>query len=170
MKSPSLEGRNESGQFQKGVSGNPGGRPKRTPAEQQAIDKMKEATPEMVELVLGIARSEKSSFYAKLQAAELILNRSMGKPETYLRVENGEMSREEATASLMALFSAEEDAEEEDDDEVEPLPDEESSQAMTKTQKEIAKLSRRQHSVTNNILIQESLQIMGDWLMPDTVK
>lgn len=64
----------------------------------------------------------------------------------------------------------EEDAEEEDDDEVEPLPDEESSQAMTKTQKEIAKLSRRQHSVTNNILIQESLQIMGDWLMPDTVK
>ena len=41
---------------------------------------------------------------------------------------------------------------------------------MTKTQKEIAKLSRRQHSVTNNILIQESLQIMGDWLMPDTVK
>lgn len=58
----------------------------------------------------------------------------------------------------------------EDDDEPEAVPDEDSSQAMTKTQKEIAKLSRRQHSVTNNILIQESLQIMGDWLMPDTVK
>ncbi|MBR6463651.1 carboxy terminal-processing peptidase, partial [bacterium] len=64
----------------------------------------------------------------------------------------------------------EEDADEEDDDEPESVPDEDSSQAMTKTQKEIAKLSRRQHSVTNNILIQESLQIMGDWLMPDTVK
>ena len=63
----------------------------------------------------------------------------------------------------------EEDADE-DDDEPEAVPDEDSSQAMTKTQKEIAKLSRRQHSVTNNILIQESLQIMGDWLMPDTVK
>ena len=60
--------------------------------------------------------------------------------------------------------------EEEDDDEVEPLPDEDNSQAMTKTQKEIAKLSRRQHSVTNNTLIQESIQIFGDWLMPDTVK
>jgi len=65
---------------------------------------------------------------------------------------------------------SEEVAEEEDDDEPEAVPEEDSSQAMTKTQKEIAKLSRRQHSVTNNILIQESLQIMGDWLMPDTVK
>ncbi len=65
---------------------------------------------------------------------------------------------------------SEEDSEEEDDDEPEAVPEEDSSQAMTKTQKEIAKLSRRQHSVTNNILIQESLQIMGDWLMPDTVK
>ncbi|MBQ7555340.1 carboxy terminal-processing peptidase [bacterium] len=65
---------------------------------------------------------------------------------------------------------SEEVAEEDDDDEPEAVPEEDSSQAMTKTQKEIAKLSRRQHSVTNNILIQESLQIMGDWLMPDTVK
>ena len=104
--------RTSNGQFAKGNSGNPGGRPKRTPAEQQAIDMMKEATPEMVQLVLEIARSDKSSFYAKLQAAELILNRSMGKPETYLRLENGEETREEATASLLALFEAvsEEDA------------------------------------------------------------
>ena len=111
-KSVPMEGRNEAGQFVKGVSGNPGGRPKRTPEEQEAIEKMKKATPEMVELVLAIAKSEKASFYAKLQAAELILNRSMGKPETYLRVENGEQSREEATASLMALFAAAEDGEE----------------------------------------------------------
>ena len=115
VKSVSLEGRNESGQFAKGVSGNPGGRPKRTPAEQKAIDMMKSATPEMVELVLSIAKDPKASFYAKLQAAELILNRSMGKPETYLRVENGDQSREEATASLMALFAAaEEDNQDED--------------------------------------------------------
>ena len=98
--------RTANGQFAKGVSGNPGGRPKRTPAEQQAIDMMKEATPEMVQLVLNIARSEKSSFYAKLQAAELILNRSMGKPETYLRLEGAEESQEEAARSILALFEA----------------------------------------------------------------
>ena len=110
------EDRNEAGQFKKGVSGNPGGRPKRTPAEQKAIDMMKEATPDMVKLVLSIAKDEKSSFYAKLQAAELILNRSMGKPETYLRVEKGEMSREEATAHIMAMFAAVENEEKEDSD------------------------------------------------------
>ena len=98
--------RNANGQFAKGTSGNPGGRPKRTPAEQKAIEMMKSATPEMVDLVLGIARSDKASFYAKLQAAELILNRSMGKPETYLRVENAEESQEEAALSLLALFEA----------------------------------------------------------------
>ena len=122
-KSVSLEGRNEAGQFQKGVSGNPGGRPKRTPAEQEAIDKMKAATPEMVDLVLSIAKSDKASFYAKLQAAELILNRSMGKPETYLRVENGDQSMEEAAASLMALFEAAGD----EKDSVSVSPEEESA-------------------------------------------
>ena len=103
--------RTATGQFAKGSSGNPGGRPKRTPAEQKAIEMMKSATPEMVELVLGIARSEKASFYARLQAAELILNRSMGKPETYLKVENADESQEEAALSLLALLGAsEEDA------------------------------------------------------------
>ena len=129
VKSVSLEGRNESGQFAKGVSGNPGGRPKRTPAEQKAIDMMKEATPEMVELVLNIARDEHASFYAKLQAAELILNRSMGKPETYLRVENGEQTAEEATASLMALFDSLNDDEDDDliEDQAHVDPEEEES-------------------------------------------
>ena len=57
-----------------------------------------------------------------------------------------------------------------DDDEPEVPQDDAVSQAMSKTEKEIAKLTKKQHSVTNNVLIQESLQIMGDWLLPDTVK
>ena len=100
------EGRNEAGQFVKGQSGNPGGRPKKTAAEEKAIEMLKELTPEAVEVVVGILRSEKTSAYAKLQAAEIIFNRAMGRPETYLKVNHTEESQEEAAASLLALFEA----------------------------------------------------------------
>ena len=101
--------RNADGTFQKGVSGNPGGRPKRTPAEQQAIDRMKEITPEAVEIVYDILKNDKTTVYAKLQAAELILNRAMGRPETYLRVENAEETQEQAGMSLLELLEASEE-------------------------------------------------------------
>ena len=86
-------------------------RKKRTKEEEDAIAMMKAATPEMVALILDIARNVKASSYTRLQAAELILNRSMGKPETYLKVEAAEESVEEAAAGLMGLFR---EAEEED--------------------------------------------------------
>ena len=104
--------RNAAGQFRPGCSGNPSGRPKKTPEEETAVRMMKAATPEAVDIILKIIRDEKSSCYAKLQAAEMILNRAMGRPDNYLKVENVEESVEEAAASLLELFenAAKEDA------------------------------------------------------------
>ncbi len=100
------EDRNEAGQFVKGKSGNPGGRPKRTPEEQLAVEMLKELTPRAVEVVSGILTNEHASLYARLQAAEIIFNRAMGRPETYLKVENAEEGVEASAARLQQLFGA----------------------------------------------------------------
>ncbi len=92
--------------FKPGQSGNPGGRPKKTAAELKAVAKLKKLTPEAVEVVIGILKNEKASFYARLQAAEIIFNRAMGRPETYLRVDQAEQSVEASVARLQALFDS----------------------------------------------------------------
>ena len=119
----SSEDRNETGQFVKGVSGNPGGRPKKTQAEMEAVDRLKKLTPHAVDVVEGILDNENASFYARLQAAEIIFNRAMGRPETYLKVENGEKSVEASVASLQELFGAADDDPPVMDDTL-PAPDE----------------------------------------------
>ena len=98
--------------FKPGQSGNPGGRPKRTAAELKAVQKMKKLTPEAVDVVVGILRNDKASLYARLQAAEIIFNRAMGRPETYLKVDNAEQSVEASVARLQALFASDDDVSE----------------------------------------------------------
>lgn len=98
--------------FKQGQSGNPGGRPKKTAAELKAVEKMKKLTPEAVDVVVSILKNEKASFYARLQAAEIIFNRAMGRPETYLKVDNAEQSVEASVARLQSLFESDEDEEE----------------------------------------------------------
>ena len=98
--------RNEDSGFQKDASGTSGGRAKRTAAEQQAIDQMKELTPEAVEVIHGILGDENAPLYTRRQAAKLILNRAMGSPETYLRVENANESQEESGFTLLDLLES----------------------------------------------------------------
>ena len=98
--------------FKPGQSGNPGGRPKRTAAELKAVQKMKKLTPEAVDVVVSILRNDKASLYARLQAAEIIFNRAMGRPETYLKVDNAEQSVEASVAHLQALFASDDDVSE----------------------------------------------------------
>lgn len=95
--------------FKPGQSGNPGGRPKKTPEELQAIAELKRMTPEAVKVVVSILKKESASLYARLQAAEIIFNRAMGRPETYLKVEQGEQSVEASAARLQALFASADD-------------------------------------------------------------
>ncbi len=111
--------------YKKGQSGNPGGRPKKTAVELKAIQQMKKLTPQAVEIVKGILMNEKASFYARLQAAEIIFNRAMGRPETYLKVDNTEQSVQASVERLQALFGDEEDESSGESVPVEEEPEEE---------------------------------------------
>lgn len=67
--------------FAPGVSGNPGGRARVTPDMQKAKDNSRAASPEMVEVLLAIARNAESDDHARIKAANSVLDRALGKPE-----------------------------------------------------------------------------------------
>ena len=102
--------------FKPGTSGNPGGRPKKTAAELKAVEKMKKLTPEAVDVVEGILKNSKASFYARLQAAQIIFDRAMGRPDTFLKVDNAEQSVAASSARLQSLFVSADDEDDEGDE------------------------------------------------------
>ena len=62
------------GKFVKGISGNPGGRPKGNP---EVKEKLKAASPEAARVLVSLLHSEKDSI--RLTAAQDILDRTEGK-------------------------------------------------------------------------------------------
>ena len=98
--------RSASGQFMKGVSGNPGGRPKRTAEEKEALEQIKELAPKAVVELEKILNSDKASFYAKLQAIDIVLNRTYGRPETALKLETAQQSLESSAERINAIVAA----------------------------------------------------------------
>jgi len=72
--------------FKKGVSGNPGGRPKRTQEEVDLMEACKEKTPEALAVIVDIMQNG-SNDRVKLQAAVFILERAWGKAPLHVAVE-----------------------------------------------------------------------------------
>jgi hypothetical protein len=83
--------------WQKGQSGNPGGRPK---ALQEVEEAARQHTPAAMEALASIAKNEKAPPAARVSAASVLLDRAWGKPRQDMRVERvaddfEEMSDEE---------------------------------------------------------------------------
>lgn len=70
----------DQGRFVKGVSGNPGGRPK---VIENVRDLARQHTDAAIETLVTIALNPKSSDSARVQAASALLDRAWGKPHQY---------------------------------------------------------------------------------------
>lgn len=81
--------RNSKGQFQKGQSGNPGGR-KKDPV--WLVELAREFSEESLLYFASVLRSKskKVTVTHKLKAAELLLDRALGKPKQGLDLENAD--------------------------------------------------------------------------------
>lgn len=74
--------------FKPGQSGNPRGRPKKNP---EAKEILKAAVPDAARALVELLQSKNEKI--KLQAAQAILDRTQGKPETMNKVEFSDVSK-----------------------------------------------------------------------------
>ena len=75
--------------FAKGQSGNPSGRPKTTPEQQDALAAIRALAPSAPAVLLAIMNDERAAAAARLRAVEIVLERTYGKAEASLRVDDG---------------------------------------------------------------------------------
>jgi hypothetical protein len=78
--------------FQKGTSGNPGGRPKLL---KDVRDLAREFTQEAIETFVLIMRSPKAPAAARIAAASALLDRAWGKPMQQIETTAGKLSHED---------------------------------------------------------------------------
>ena len=99
--------RGEKGRFLPGQSANPGGKKKKTQEEARALEMIRAATPEAVDILLNLLRAEKGvSSLTKVKIIEMMLDRTYGKPDTAVKVTTEQLTVEEAQAELEAIFGA----------------------------------------------------------------
>lgn len=87
--------------FAPGTSGNPGGRPKRTPEQRDALEAIRNLSPIAADVMREILLSARSSEAAKIRVCELILDRTYGKASTQVSISTGSFDAlNEAFAAL----------------------------------------------------------------------
>lgn len=95
--------RGDNGQFLPGKSPNPGGRPKQTDEERDALAEIRKLAPGVAEKMAEMLAAPRVPAIAKVRIMEIILERTYGKPETAIRLNGEAQSAEAARARLEAI-------------------------------------------------------------------
>ena len=95
--------RGENGQFLPGQSPNPGGRPKKTEEEKDALEEIRKLAPGVAGHMTSMLNNPKVPAIAKVRILEIILERTYGKPETAIRLNADIQNNEAARARLEAI-------------------------------------------------------------------
>lgn len=74
--------------FKAGQSGNPGGRPRKTQEQKDALEAIRNLAPEASQVLHSIMRSASTPPAARLKAVEIVLDRTYGKPDMAVKVED----------------------------------------------------------------------------------
>ena len=74
--------------FKPGRSGNPGGRPRRTQEERDALAEIRKLAPRAAEVLEEMLNSDATPAPTRIKAVELILDRTYGKPDMAVKVED----------------------------------------------------------------------------------
>ena len=100
---PAEIARAENGQFLPGQSPNPGGRPKKTEEEKDALEEIRKLAPGVAGHMKDMLKNPRVPAIAKVRILEIILERTYGKPETAIRLNADIQNNEAARARLEAI-------------------------------------------------------------------
>ena len=95
--------RGENGQFLPGKSPNPGGRPKMTEEEKDALEEIRKLAPGVADRMVALLDNARTPAIAKVRILEIILERTYGKAETAVKLNADIQSNEAARARLEAI-------------------------------------------------------------------
>ena len=74
--------------FKPGQSGNPSGRPKKTQEQQDALEAIRALAPQAPAVLMDVMNNPSAPPAARLKAVEMILDRTYGKPDMAVTVED----------------------------------------------------------------------------------
>jgi hypothetical protein len=115
---PNKTDRNRDGRFKKGQSGNPGGRPKIFTEVKEAA---REHTEAAIETLVAVMNNEEATAAARVAAANAILDRGWGKPESHTNVAHHNKPLRELTDDELYAIIAEGESDEEPEADPEKL-------------------------------------------------